>query len=84
MTRLLPIFLILTVSIYAFVDCARTPQESIQKLPKWGWIIAILIAPFVGGVAWLLLGRDRGLGGPKGGRGKIIPPDDDPDFLRNL
>lgn len=85
MTRLLPLFLILAVSIYAFVDCARTPQESMQKLPKWGWILAILIAPFaIGGIAWLLLGRDRGLGGPKGGRGKIIPPDDDPDFLRNL
>ena len=46
MTRLLPLILILAISIYAFVDCARTPQESIQKLPKWGWILAILIAPF--------------------------------------
>jgi hypothetical protein len=85
MTRLLPVLLILAISIYAFVDCARTPQESIQKLPKWAWILAILIAPFaIGGIAWLLVGRSRGLGGPRGGRGKIIPPDDDPDFLRNL
>jgi len=85
MTRLLPIFLILAISIYAFVDCARTPQDSIQKLPKLVWILAILLAPFaIGGIDWLLVGRDRGLGGPKGGRGKIIPPDDDPDFLRNL
>lgn len=73
MTRLLPLFLILAVSIYAFVDCARTPQESVQKLPKWGWILAILIAPFaIGGIAWLLLGRARGLGGPKVDAAKLF------------
>ena len=85
MTRLLPLILILAISVYAFVDCARTPQESIQKFPKWAWILAILVAPFaIGGIAWLLIGRSRGLGGPKGGRKKIIPPDYDPDFLKNL
>ena len=85
MTRLLPLILILAISVYAFVDCARTPQESIQKFPKWAWILAILVAPFaIGGIAWLFIGRSRGLGGPKGGRKKIIPPDDDPDFLRRL
>ena len=85
MTRLLTLILILAISVYAFVDCARTPQESIQKFPKWAWILAILVAPFaIGGIAWLLIGRSRGLGGPKGGRKKIIPPDDDPDFLKNL
>ena len=82
MTRLLPLIVILAISVYAFVDCARTPQESIQKFPKWAWILAILVAPFaIGGIAWLLIGRSRGLGGPKGGRKKIIPPDDDPGFL---
>ena len=85
MTRLLPLILILAISVYAFVYCARTPQESIQKFPKWAWILTILVAPFaIGGIAWLLIGRSRGLGGPKGGRKKIIPPDDDPDFLKNL
>ena len=85
MTRLLPLIVILAISVYAFVDCARTTQESIQKFPKWAWILAILVAPFaIGGIAWLLIGRSRGLGGPKGGRKKIIPPDDDPDFLKNL
>ena len=85
MTRLLPLIVILAISVYAFVDCARTPQESIQKFPKWAWILTILVAPFaIGGIAWLLIGRSRGLGGPKGGRKKIIPPDDDPDFLKNL
>ena len=74
MTRLLPLILILAISVYAFVDCARTPQESIQKFPKWAWILTILVAPFaIGGIAWLLIGRSRGLGGPKGGRKKNYP-----------
>ena len=60
MTRLLPLIVILAISVYAFVDCARTPQESIQKFPKWAWILAILVAPFaIGGIAWLLIGRSR-------------------------
>jgi hypothetical protein len=78
----------IAITVYAFVDCARTPQEEVQKLPKWAWLLLIVLfspSPIVS-VAWLVIGKQRGRG--NGGRRKpprkIIPPDDNPDFLRNL
>ena len=82
--------LILTVAslafaFYAFFDCARSPQEEVRKLPKWAWLIIIFLFSSVGAIFWFLIVKPRRNPGPgRGGRGRIIPPDDDPDFLRKL
>lgn len=78
----------IAITVYAFVDCARTPQEGVQRLPKWAWLLLIVLfapSPIVS-IAWLTIGRQRGRGngGWKRPPKKIIPPDDNPDFLRNL
>jgi hypothetical protein len=53
-------------------------------LPKWGWLLLIvLLSPF-GAIAFLILGRVRGERGPRPPKRRILPPDDDPDFLRKL
>lgn len=87
MVRIL-VLISIAITVYAFVDCARTPQEEVQKLPKWAWLLLIVLfssLPIVS-VAWLVIGKQRGRG--NGGRRKpprkIIPPDDNPDFLRKL
>ena len=69
---------------YAFFDCARTDQDVIRKGPKWAWLIGILLFESIAGIAWFIWGRPNS--SPRGGRGKrkIIPPDDDPDFLRKI
>jgi hypothetical protein len=39
----------------------------------------------VGAIFWFFIGKPkRNPGTGRSGRGKIIPPDDDPDFLRKL
>jgi cytochrome bd-type quinol oxidase subunit 1 len=87
MLRIL-LLLSIAITVYAFVDCARTPQEEVRKLPKWAWLLLIVLfspSPIVS-IAWLVIGRERGRGngGWKRPPRKIIPPDDNPDFLRNL
>ena len=87
MVRIL-LLISIAITVYAFVDCARTPQEEVQKLPKWAWLLLIVLfapSPIVS-VAWLVIGRTRGRGNgwPKRPPRKIIPPDDNPDFLRKL
>lgn len=76
----------IVLQLYALFDCARTDQEAVQKLPKWGWLIVILLFGLIGPIAWLVVGRPRNGGGrgPRRGKPRIIPPDDDPDFLRKL
>ncbi|MFZ4063399.1 MAG: PLD nuclease N-terminal domain-containing protein [Candidatus Nanopelagicaceae bacterium] len=83
--RLLITLLVLALSFYAFFDCARTPQEEVAKLPKWAWLLLIFLFSSIGAILWLAIGRPkRNPGSGRSGKGKIIPPDDDPDFLRKL
>ncbi len=78
------IVLAIIADIYAFIDCAMTPQENVRRFPKWGWLLIILFIRTFGAISWFVAGRPRKPGQNRGGRGRIIPPDDDPDFLRKL
>ena len=71
------------VIIYALIECAQSDKYAVRAIPKWGWLLVILLLPVVGAVLWLLFGRPRkndAAREPQRGRG----PDDDPQFLRNL
>jgi hypothetical protein len=72
------------IQLYSLFDCARTDQEAVRKLPKWGWLIVVLLFGGFGGLAWLFIGRPKTNGGGYNRKPRIIPPDDDPDFLRKL
>jgi hypothetical protein len=74
----------LALTLYAFIDCAMRDETQIQKLPKWGWLLVILFISSLGSIAYLVIGRSRGPRGPRGPKRRILPPDDDPDFLRKL
>jgi hypothetical protein len=74
----------LVLTLYTFIECARRDESKIKKLPKWGWLLLIvLLSPF-GAIAYLIIGRVRGERGPRQPKRRILPPDDDPDFLRRL
>ena len=87
MSRLLPLILVFGLTIYALIDCARTDESQVKTLPKWGWLLLIIIlgpqALAIGPIAYLIAGRNRNRGS-KGFKRRILPPDDDPDFLGRL
>ena len=66
--RAVLIVLVLALTIYALLDCARTPEESMPaRMPKLLWIVIIVMATFVGPIAWIIVSRvkaaeDRGGG----------------------
>jgi len=70
--------------IFSIIDCSRTEEGRIRSLPKWAWLVIIIFVPGIGSIAWLIAGRPKGPG--RGGRRKkkIIPPDDNPDWLRKI
>jgi hypothetical protein len=72
--------------LYAFVECAMRDDALIKRLPKWGWLLIIFFFQAIGAIAYFVAGRKpRGDGGrKKGPQRRILPPDDDPDFLRKL
>jgi hypothetical protein len=76
------VWLLFTVFVTVFAASAK--KNEVRNLPKWAWIVICLFVPVVGGLLYLVLGRP--IGGPKNrfGRTKIVAPDDDPTFLRDL
>ena len=66
--RAVLIVLVLALTIYSLLDCARTPEESMPaRMPKLLWIIIIVMATLVGPIAWIIVSRvkaaeDRGGG----------------------
>ena len=87
MAKLLPVILLWGLTTYALIDCAGTDESQIKNLPKWGWLLLFIIlgpqAAAIGPIAYLIAGRNK----PKGRKApkrRILPPDDDPDFLGKL
>jgi hypothetical protein len=88
----------IALTIFALADCIQSEDSRVRGLPKWAWIVLIVLLPWVGPLTWLLVGRDRqngaptpfdNLGGRPGGapgspRSRPLAPDEDPDFLRKL
>jgi Phospholipase_D-nuclease N-terminal len=81
--RFIVILLPIVLAVYALVDCVQTRQT--RGLPKPLWLLVILVLPFIGPLAWLFGGHNRGwqLPSPPPAR-RPVAPDDDPDFLRRL
>lgn len=89
MVKLQGFFAVLSVALtlYAFVDCAMREDDQIKKLPKWGWLLAIVILNALAALVYLVIGRNGKLSRqikPKKNKPRILPPDDDPDFLGKL
>lgn len=86
--RFLMIALPIIFTIYTLVDCAGTDVARIRNFPKWGWLLIILlVAPFMalGSIAYWIAGRPvRAKGFNFGGSRRMLPPDDNPDFLNKL
>ena len=87
MPRILPFVIALALTIYTLVDAIQTDDQLVLYLRKIYWILLILLFPWVGAIAWLVAGKQRGqLNGRREPRYPRPPrgPDDDPDFLRGL
>lgn len=81
--------LVLAFTVYCLIDVIRSEESAIRGLPKLPWVFIVLLFPVVGGAAWFLAGRPRGTKPPGTGRiarpkPRVVGPDDDPDFLRNI
>jgi cbb3-type cytochrome oxidase subunit 3 len=82
MLRVVAALLGLAVYIWFIVDVLRTSSSNVRTLPKFVWLIIVILIPLLGGILWLLAGRPRGQGRRR--RRGPVAPDDDPAFLRQL
>lgn len=86
MTRLAvaSIAFLVIFTVFTTVFAASADKTEVRLLPKWVWVLLCLLIPFFGGLLYLMAGRPLGKG-PKGPKPKrVVAPDDDPNFLRDL
>lgn len=78
---------VFTVFVAVFAGSAN--KQDVRGLPRWVWVLLILVATPIGGLLYLIFGRPIvGSAGstPSGSNRKTAPvaPDDDAAFLRRL
>lgn len=88
MPRVLAAVASIALTVFALADCIQTEDSRVRGIPKWAWILLIVLIPWVGPLTWLLAGKHPA-GASPGGHGTArrpgpTAPDDDPEFLRKL
>lgn len=68
--------LVVVVTVFCAVDALMLDRLRIRGLPRWAWVLVVLLVPVVGSVLWLTVGRGR--------TRRTVAPDDDPEFLAEL
>ena len=85
MLRVAGAILAVAIYIYCIIDVARTPRGETRSLPKFVWLLVVILVPLIGSALWLALGRVwRSPGSRWSRRSGPMAPDDDPTFLKKL
>jgi hypothetical protein len=71
----------LVLDVFAIIDVVLIDRSRVRAFPKVVWIVIIVAVPFVGALLWFVVGRSWGRTRPEP---RVVAPDDDPAFLRNL
>lgn len=59
MIRALPFLLLLALDIFCLIDAITARDDEVRHLPKWAWILLILVFTPIGAIVWLVAGRPR-------------------------
>lgn len=57
--RVLFVVLSIAIQLYGLIDCAQREDSDVRSLPRWGWLIIIVLIPTIGAVAYLVAGRPK-------------------------
>lgn len=68
--------LVVVLTVFCAIDALMLDRLRIRGLPRWAWLLIIVLLPLFGSVLWLTVGRAR--------LPRTIAPDDDPEFLAEL
>ena len=85
--------------VFCLVDAIGSRSDRVRNLPKVVWIVLILFFPFVGSIAWLVVGRPESTDARRSahersqpsfpeydrpGRAAAVDPEKDAEFLRQV
>ena len=50
-------FVVFALWIWALIDCIATDSKRCRNLPKFAWLIIVILLSGLGAILWLVLGR---------------------------
>lgn len=81
MFRVLLFVAYIAITVYCIADAIQHPEENPHGLPRWAWVIIILLFPYLGAGTWLVLKFAKGGGPARPAPPGPVAPDDDPQYL---
>lgn len=75
------------IAALALISCLSAEKHEIRALPRFVWVLVILLVPLLGAIGWFVAGRPARTGGasrPSTPRRRPVAPDDNPEFLKSL
>lgn len=55
--------LVLALMVFALVDIIRRDDAQVKYMPKFVWLLLVVLLPFIGSVLWFGIGREYDDGG---------------------
>src|SRR5690606_6647587 len=77
MPRVLLTLAVVGLAVYALVDVWGSEEDGRGGLPRWLWVLLIVLLPLLGAIAWIVVrvsARRSGTGGPGLGGSRPTPP----------
>ena len=56
---LLLTLIVFALVVFALADIIQRPKDEVRHLPKFAWVLVVILLPLVGSILWLTLGRER-------------------------
>ncbi|MFD5226722.1 PLD nuclease N-terminal domain-containing protein [Microbacterium sp. NPDC058342] len=60
--------IVLALMVFALVDIIRRDDSQVKFMPKFVWLLLVVLLPFIGSVLWFAIGREYPEGGVRLGR----------------
>lgn len=60
--------LVIALMVFALVDIIRRDDSQVRYMPKFVWLLLVILLPLIGAALWFALGREYPQGGLQIGR----------------
>lgn len=80
MAAVFPVILVAAMVI-ALIDIIMRDDSQVRHLPKFGWILLVILLPLIGTLLWFIIGREYGAAAATEGIGSLMAQRSRPDPL---
>jgi hypothetical protein len=66
--------IVLAAMVFALVDIIMRDEWQVKHLPKFGWVLLVILIPLIGTLLWFVLGREYSGSSSASALGAVLAP----------